>query len=644
VTVRARLALLVVIAIASVAAIAVFRDDTRGPTSSRSPERTPAPTAAVGPPGLSDAVTYRDHAFDPKLVPSPTASKSQSKLWYANGAWWGLLNEPESDGLHIYRLVPDGSRWVDTGTLVDERPSARADALAVDDQLYVVTAGPRARPEDAIRLSRFTFRDGLYRLDVDYPILLSDSGVESVVVARDGTDRLWIAYALHNRVSVRASAGDDHHWTATFTPAVDGTVVAADDIAAIVPFGDSIGLMWSNQKEEAVYFSAHRDADPVDAWSATEVVSRGVRRPDDHINMKADAGGRVYAALKTSLDTLPNANPLAPQIVLVVRDREGLWRQHVVARVKDRHTRPIVLIDEERDIVYVVATSPAAGGSIYYKRTSLDDVSFETGLGTLLVGGGVDRKISNVTSTKQSMTSENDLVVLASDNSTARYLHGILNIRGLGVRPSPPPDPPAGEPQLVVNDSFDSWRDREPLPVGWVGRDVARGGATVRARGDRGRVGQVAALSNGPPPRVCRGFVPIKAGRVLINVDVRTRGTGRTEAVLALVRGAGGDAAYVRFGSRGTFTYVEGGVRKVTSARWKPDAWYKVIIDLSVVDRTTTLSIVDAAGATVLPRTRGAWPDPATTVHEICFQSSAGAGKPSLEFDDLRVAWVPPRD
>lgn len=643
-SVRARIALLVSIAVVSVAAFAVIGDRERTPSSSRGPERLPPPIVKAGPPELADAVTYRDHAFDPRDVPSPTASKSQSKLWYAKGSWWGLLNEPESDELHIYRLEPDGSMWVDTGTLVDERPFARGDALAVGDRLYVVTAGPRARPRDAIALSRFTFRDGVYRLDPDSPIRLNDTGVESVVLARDTTDRLWVAFTFEERVWLRASDGDDHHWGATFTPAVDGTTVAPDDIAAVVPFGDSIGLMWSNQKEDAVYFSAHRDKDPVDAWSPTEVVSRGERQPDDHINMKADEDGRVYAALKTSLDTLPNANPLAAQIILAVRDREGAWREHVAARVKDRHTRPIVLIDEEHDVVYVVATSPSIGGSIYYKRSSRENVSFETGLGTLLIGDGEDSKISNATSTKQSLTSESGLVVLASDNSTAHYLHGVLDIGGLGVRPSAPPAPPAAEPQLVVNDTFDSWRDGEPLPETWVGRNVASGGATLQSRGDRGRVGQVAALSDGPPPRVCRHFAPISAGHVLITFDVRTRGPGRTEAILALVRGAGGDAAQVRFGSQGTFTYVDGRERKITSARWTRDTWYRVTIELGVAARSTTLAIADEQGDTVLGRTRGAWPTLATSVDEICFQASAGAARPSLEFDVLRVARVPPED
>jgi len=131
---------------------------------------------------------------------------------------------------------------------------------------------------------------------------------------------------------------------------------------------------------------------------------------------------------------------------------------------------------------------------------------------------------------------------------------------------------------------------------------------------------------------------------VFVTFDVRKRGTGRTEAVLALVRGAGGDAAQVRFGSRGTFTYVDGSEHKITSARWTPDTWYRVTIELGVAARSTTLSIRDEEGNAVLGRTQAAWPTSATSVDEICFQASAGQERPSLEFDVLRVARVPPED
>ncbi len=638
-SVRARLAVLAAVALVSVVAVVLLRVEAPTPSAPRAPGRTLSPP--VERPRLPDALTYRDFQFDAAVVDSPTASKSQSKLWYAHGAWWGMLHEPDSDELHIYQLDPSRSGWVDTGTLVDERPSARADALSVDDKLYVATAGTRDRATDAVRVTRFTFRDGVYRLDPDFPIRLSETGMESVVLARDGTDRLWIAFTLGRRVWVRASEGDDHHWGPAFTPSVEGTAVSDDDIASVVSFGDSTGLMWSNQNEDRVLFSVHRDGDPIDAWSPVEVVSRGEKQPDDHVNIKADADGRVYAALKTSLDQLPNPNPLSPQIILAVRDREGVWRENVVARIKDRHTRPIVLIDEQRREVYVIASAPFGGGSIYYKRSSLDDVSFETGQGSLLISNAEDPKISNASSTKQSLTFESGLLVIASDNTTARYLHGVLKTGESVPIPSLPPVP-AGRPEVLVNDTFDNWRDRERLPAGWSGRALDEGAATVRIRGSRGGVAQVIAVSDGPAPRVCRSYAEVKAGHARLTFDVRSRGDGRSEPVLALVRGNGGDAAEIRFDSRGTFSYFDGRRAVVTPARWLADAWYAVTIDIDLSTRTMALAIDDDGGSAVLRQKGVAFPGRTTSVDQVCFRGAAGAQRPSIELDDLVVARMPP--
>src|SRR5215204_820874 len=73
----------------------------------------------------------------------PTASKAQSKLWFNDGLWWGILFDGSSEEYHIYRYDRTEDTWKDTGILVDARNTSRADALWEDGHLYVVSAGQR---------------------------------------------------------------------------------------------------------------------------------------------------------------------------------------------------------------------------------------------------------------------------------------------------------------------------------------------------------------------------------------------------------------------------------------------------------------------------------------------------------------------
>ena len=49
-----------------------------------------------------------------------------------------------------------------------------------------------------------------------------------------------------------------------------------------------------------MYFAVHNDADPDTAWTV-ETATSGPGIADDHINLKTDSSGRVFAATKTSL-------------------------------------------------------------------------------------------------------------------------------------------------------------------------------------------------------------------------------------------------------------------------------------------------------------------------------------------------------
>src|SRR5918912_1750165 len=71
----------------------------------------------------------------------PSATKAQSKLWFNDGAWWGILFDGSSEEFRIYRYDEAKGAWSDTGTLVDGRNFSRADALWEGPHLYVVSAG-----------------------------------------------------------------------------------------------------------------------------------------------------------------------------------------------------------------------------------------------------------------------------------------------------------------------------------------------------------------------------------------------------------------------------------------------------------------------------------------------------------------------
>ncbi len=63
-------------------------------------------------------VGYRDFSYGTGTT-APTADKPQSKLWYADGKWWGSLFSPGSQSFTIHRLDWTTQSWTDTGVLVD---------------------------------------------------------------------------------------------------------------------------------------------------------------------------------------------------------------------------------------------------------------------------------------------------------------------------------------------------------------------------------------------------------------------------------------------------------------------------------------------------------------------------------------------
>ena len=99
------------------------------------------------------------------------------------------------------------------------------------------------------------------------------------------------------------------------------------------------------------------------------------------------------------------------------------------ATVADNVTRASVVIDAEHHDLYVFAAGPCcAGGTIYYKKTTLANPQFGRGQGTPFISSAAHPEANNVTSTKQTVSSATGLLALAGDDQTRTYLYNRIDL------------------------------------------------------------------------------------------------------------------------------------------------------------------------------------------------------------------------
>ncbi|NNF56077.1 MAG: DNRLRE domain-containing protein, partial [Acidimicrobiales bacterium] len=404
---------------------------------------------------------YRDFSYG-SSVTAPTGQKPQSKLFFNDGSWWGVLFSTASDAFNVYELNALTQEWSDTGVVVEPRNSAQLDVLFDGTKLYVASGNKTASASQPTELRRFTYSSAsrTYTLDSGFPANIVSGGMESGVIDKDTTGTLWFTYTRDNSVYVTRTDANDATWIAPYVvPTSGATGLQSEDQSAVVSYDGQIGVMWSNQNDDAMYFASHVDGAPDNAW----LLNPAVQLPeyaDDHLNVKsiqATNDGRVFAATKTSLN---NGN--APLILLLELKQNGTWKRHNVWTVSDDLTRPMVLVDEENGKVFMFATGPCcSGGKVYMKEAPLTNVSFSGGLGTVFMESSQDPKINNVTSTKQPLNSTTGLVAIAGDDSTRFYLHNTLTLgpdtqppeTTLSSVPANPSGPGDGTFQFVSNEN-----------------------------------------------------------------------------------------------------------------------------------------------------------------------------------------------
>jgi hypothetical protein len=628
-------------------------------------ERHPGPSVSLGP-GPSDspspaaigvplvATSHVDGAFDVAQTHGPTAGPAQSKLWFAEGAWWATLVDPPTQEVHIGRLDPATQTWSDTGTLVDERLHVRADALWDGTHLTIVTAGDKPTVNQALRVSQFHFdaKTGRFAIDSDLPIALSTGGVDTPVLVRDSGGVLWLAYVDQTRLVVRHTAGDVWHWS----PAVPAAIPGADGAirtAALTADGARVTLVWNRVADDALRVAQHADgADPA-TWTTDSTTVAGLRDAPGGLSIRTvttDAGSRLFVAFETAPDRRVNANTLAPGSIVMVRDADGAWSNVQLGRVKDHLTSPILIVDQSHAILVAVAFVPSSG-TIVYKQSALDKVSFESGRGSDLVASTSDPNLQNPTSTKQAVDLTAGLVVLGADDGTGHYAHGWLatSAPGASAGPSasgspppsgPPPPVAASAHTILLHDTFDPWAVGTRSPPGWSGSPESRGTGLVEVVGLPTKVHHsllVRTTSAAGSIRACTGFAPTSTGAITVTERFQLAGIGTSDATIGSVRGPGGEAASVRVTRHHLLAYYAGTRKVTTSIALRTGVWYGSTVVIRPAGHTYDWTVTNAAGRVVARISGIHWREASVpAVDTLCIQAPQGRGA-SILLDDTEV-------
>ena len=398
----------------------------------------PAASGGVQPVGATAAdVGYRDFAYSG--VSDATAGSVQSKLWYHDGHWFGVLfddsGSPAPLKFRIWRLNLTTQAWTDTGVAVDDRNSSRADVLASGDTLYVASSHDTLD----VRFYRYTYDSvaNTYSLDAGFPKTIADTttgtGYVSIAQAADGD--LWMVFpkkggsADQSSIYYTTSTDGGATWAAPAVLPAQATTVKDQDIAAISTIGSGVtagvGVLWSDQNAAAFYFSGHLDSANATTWGGLETAYSGTNAADNHLSLKTDGSGRVVAAVKTSM-----TGGASPLIVALRRSTVGVWENHTVSTKSQDGTRPLIVLDSGANQAAVYMQSPTIASTgqrkLYRHTASLDTLDFGTpSLGSVVVSNAADPELSDPTSTKQLINGFGQ-VVEVSDASTHRYLHSCL--------------------------------------------------------------------------------------------------------------------------------------------------------------------------------------------------------------------------
>jgi hypothetical protein len=605
------------------------------------PSQLPGPSEpglASGPP--TAAVTApAPLAFGAPNTPSPSET-GQSRLWFQGGQWWGVFLAAATGDQRIFRLDTAAEAWSDTGVVVDERSYARMDVLWDGEWLVVASAGPDPSQRHALRIIRFSWDPSAraYVRDANFPLPITDLGVEGVTLARSDDGRLWVAYRQGGQMALDHSLDTDLAWRGPFAlAAAEGPV----ERVALATLGTRIAVIWTRPTEDAVFSAWNDITGPDDIWQQSpDVPLAGLNLGADNLSVVADrspGAERLFLAVRTSADLAPYGGRLDPQVVVIELAPDTSPKTYLVGRVDDQLAGPIALLNTQARQLYIVAVAPKGGGAIYYKSASLDRISFPSGPGPLLVAADEQHpRLGKPTSTKQALDDASGMVVAGTDTVVGLYAFGALNVgNGGAATPSPAASSPATT--ALVDNTFDGLAVGAQVP-GWTVEGDPAPAFVIRVLS--GSDSSARLSSSTIDSRACVAFGDVSSGVLRVEAETLTNMASTDELRLLQVRGTGGEIASIRLRD-GEVVYTDGTARVRSGLVLAPGRWYRSALVLDLGSKTYAIEIRSGTDDSILLQDGGlAWRSTESIANRACAELPPQPGL-DIYLNNVRVTSSP---
>lgn len=432
---------------------------------------------------------YIDHTYGSVDVKKePSADGAESKLWFNDGIWWGILFNPTSKLYEIYRLDWATQNWTSTGTATDSRKDVsggvasttvdtRSDVLWDKDtnKLYIASHMKVSKPAKTTTngfkayLHRYSYNTGtkMYSLDNATPAIINSDRTEVLVMDKDSQGRLWVTYVSRVPtqdpldtepykvyVNYTTAPNEDFVWapnaldlsTLSLIPAT----VASTDAATVIAFNpNKVGLLWSNSVTGKFYFAEHlaTNPSPTAGWTVTAIDIPNLTA-NDHFKLVTNSAGQVFSALKTWNDATDPFPETLPGVGVLARDTNGTFSFHEFSKGTSNDTRPTLALNETNNTLNLFVSSNEAGGAICYESmqiiSPLANMAFTTGpcadgpgATNHFIESSAYHNLDNSTTTKRNFTNQTGLVVMATDDVNGSvYLHNVIQPVVVVVNPA----------------------------------------------------------------------------------------------------------------------------------------------------------------------------------------------------------------